>query len=133
MERSDKIQPPTERIIPEDRFISLEEVLSETVDELELYVVVEDLVSAIIFTKLDIRRQYLSAVLNHVMQTKVDVFTSTSAEQIKAYVTFNGIEDGFFFVNSYPNDPNDIIENPPTEEELDAFLKFLPKDNLDFI
>ncbi len=109
-----------EREISVDKVVGLKEVIGNTPEGAEDFAVTEDLVSSAIFSNVRERRENCIKALSRFWETPVRVYKMTTPDEIYAYLTFNGIEDGFLFIGSYQNMPHNI-EQAPTQRELDAF------------
>jgi hypothetical protein len=114
----------TERDIPQDCIVDLRLVLGGDVDSADDYKIIEDLTSSAIITGIELRRELALKALCGFMGTSVQVFTVTTEKETFAYLGLNGLEDGFFFVNSYPNQ-KPLLEEQPAEREINALKNWI--------
>lgn len=113
-----------ERDIPQDRIVDLRIVIGGDADTSEDYKIIEDLTGSAIITNIELRRELALKALSEFLETHVQVYTVTTEDEIFAYLCLNGLEEGFFFVNSYPNE-KPLLEQQPTEREINGLRNWI--------
>lgn len=110
----------TERDVPQERVVGLKETLGE--DGSEEFEVIEDLTTSLLFSGIEEKQRLAHQALCGFLGTPVGVHVMQDEEHIYTYLTFNGVEEGFFFVGVYqPPEPG--LEVLFTEREAEALQK----------
>ena len=112
-----------ERDISPDHVINLREILCTDPKTKDDFQRIEDLVIGAAFSQFEARRMASAKILSDFMRTPVQIYKITAETGTYLYLTFNGIEDEFFFVGSYLSDQS-RLEPALTQEEIDLSKEF---------
>jgi hypothetical protein len=114
--------PPIERLVPKGKVVGLAEVLGDDPVCQEYLRVINDLVSGAVLSIIPDKVKLAEETLTGFMKTPVQIFTLTTPETIYAYITLNGIEKAYLFVDSYANTPH-CLEEVLDQQEIDALKR----------
>lgn len=95
-----------------------------SIEDREDFVVIKEIVSNIVFTNIDLKRQYFQKVLDELLGEKVSVESTRLNDQIISYIKV-GDSKKIIAVDSYPISRRGQVELVPTVEELEKYKKFV--------
>lgn len=109
-----------ERDVPQEQVIDMRETLGD--DGSEDFEIIEDLTTTALFSSIEEKQRLAHQALCGLLGTPVEIHVMKGEDLLYAYLTFNGIEDGFFFVGAFPT-PEPGLEALFTEHEAAALRK----------